>query len=156
MKRAISLLRKRQTIHRRHIDGPLGGLTCWTPSSYSRFLMIGLSGVLFGVALSACKSENPESLRIPPCVQVPEYPDWVPHSDREAYRKGYKKGWDEFAARWKCRASENNAYVVSGNYVECADDSSTFQKGFEDGQLAASEIAEKIELELLPQERDPE
>lgn len=82
--------------------------------------------------------------------RAPERPTWMDEEQWTQYSKGHMQGWQMFASRWQCRIFSDGKYETVGAYIDCRLDNSAYQKGLEDGQIAACERAQCVEMALLP------
>ena len=70
-------------------------------------------------------------------------------ANREEYSRGYERGWRDFASRWRLVIDRGSVVGSEGDWICCRKDESSFQRGYEDGQLAAGAAATQIEMKCL-------
>ena len=61
--------------------------------------------------------------------------------EKKEYLRGYKEGWDEYASRWYCKVFPGGKYATHEAEVHYRKDNGAFQRGFEDGQVQADDVA---------------
>ncbi|MBL7222032.1 MAG: hypothetical protein ISS69_18130 [Phycisphaerae bacterium] len=69
-------------------------------------------------------------------------PSSLAELDKKEYLRGYDEGWGEYASRWCCKFFPGGKYAEHGTEVHQQKDDSPFQRGFGDGQIQATDVAE--------------